>query len=63
MQKCKLCGAQLSDSAAAASIFTLSFLPVAGRKRYGSRKPHLAEKIGPLCPSCLKEFKELPPDK
>jgi hypothetical protein len=61
LQNCKSCGAEMSESAAAASIFAIGFLPVAGKKRYGSRKNHrLAAKVGPLCPSCLKECKELP---
>jgi hypothetical protein len=60
LQNCKSCGAEMSESAAAASIFAISFLPIAGKKRYGSRKNQLAAKVGPLCPSCLKECKELP---
>jgi hypothetical protein len=53
MTQCKSCGDAMTDSAAGASIFALSFLPVRGKKPLRKETTKLAEKIGPLCPSCL----------
>jgi hypothetical protein len=61
MPNCKSCGVELSEAAADASIFALSFLPVAGQKKLDRpRAISIAEKVGPLCRRCLKECKELP---
>jgi hypothetical protein len=59
---CKSCGAEMTKAAAGASIFALSFLPVNGQKRTNLHRPErikLAEKIGPLCPTCMVRRKDL----
>jgi hypothetical protein len=60
--QCRSCGVELSEAAAGASIFALSFLPVAGHKVRRERAISIAEKVGPLCLRCLKDCKELPDD-
>jgi hypothetical protein len=46
--RCKSCGAPMSEPAAAASIFRLSFLPVHGKKIDRHKATQLAEQVGPL---------------
>jgi hypothetical protein len=58
--QCKSCNVEMSEAAAGASIFALSFLPVAGRKVDRARAIAIAQKVGPLCRRCLKDCKELP---
>jgi hypothetical protein len=62
-QICRVCGVELSAAAAGASIFAMSFLPVAGRKLNRTETISLAKKVGPLCPRCLKACKDLPANK
>jgi hypothetical protein len=50
----------MSEAAAGASIFALSFLPVAGRKLDRTRTLSIAKKFGPVCRRCLEQRKELP---
>ena len=57
--KCKSCGSSITAAAAAASIFRLSFLPLRGKKTDRSRTTELAERIGPLCQTCLDRCKDL----
>ena len=59
MTHCKSCGNALTPSAAGASIFALSFLPVRGKKLLRRDTTKLAEKVGPLCPGCLERRKDL----
>ncbi len=52
----------MTEAAAGASIFALSFLPISGRKGRDSdrgKKIKLAEQTGPLCPTCLARRKDL----
>ena len=49
----------MSESAAAASIFRLSFVPVHGQTLDRRRTTILAEKIGPLCADCIEAVKDL----
>jgi hypothetical protein len=60
MMKCNSCGVAMSKAAAAASIIAMIFLPVGGRKLDRKTVTKIARKIGPLCPSCLKDCKDLP---
>jgi hypothetical protein len=62
MTHCKSCGDAMTKSAAGASIFALSFLPVRGKKLLRRDKTKLAEKVGPLCPDCLKQRQDLMSD-
>lgn len=60
--QCKTCQADMTKAAANASIFALSHLPVNGNRRKSfarAKKIKLAEKIGPLCPTCLACRKDL----
>jgi hypothetical protein len=59
MQNCKRCGEELTDAAASASIFALSFLPVQGVRVDRRATTKLAEQIGPLCLDCLEQYKDL----
>jgi hypothetical protein len=59
MPNCKSCGVVMSEAAAGASIFALSFLPIGGRKINRTRAIRIAKTIGPLCPSCLTHRKDL----
>jgi hypothetical protein len=57
---CKSCQAEMTKAAAGASVFALSFLPLSGRKGVHRAKTiKMAEKIGPLCPTCLARRKDL----
>ena len=49
----------MTEAAAGASIFAMSFLPVGGRKIDRTRTTIIAKKVGPLCRRCLKDCKEL----
>ena len=60
MPNCKSCGIELSEAAAGASIFALSFLPIGGQKIRRELAISIAEKVGPLCLRCLSDCKELP---
>jgi hypothetical protein len=60
MRNCKTCGVELSEAAAGASIFALSFLPVAGRKIDRTRTIGIAKRVGPLCRRCLEQCRDLP---
>jgi hypothetical protein len=60
--RCKTCQAEMSEASAHASIFALSHLPVNGNRRKSfarAKKIKLAEKIGPLCPTCLAWRRDL----
>src|SRR5271166_6191495 len=59
MTNCKSCGAEISEAAAGASIFAMSFLPAGGRKVDRTRATAIAKKIGPLCRSCLETCTDL----
>lgn len=59
MQHCKTCGENLTDAAASASIFALSFLPVRGEKVDRRATTKIAEQIGPLCLDCLEQCDDL----
>jgi hypothetical protein len=49
----------MTESAASASVFALSFLPVRGKKLTRGSTIKLAEQVGPLCPDCLKKRNDL----
>jgi hypothetical protein len=50
----------MTKAAAGASVFALSFLPLSGKKGVHRAKTiKMAEKIGPLCPTCLARRKDL----
>jgi hypothetical protein len=59
MTNCKSCGTEISEAAAGASIFAMSFLPAAGRKVDRTRATAIAKKIGPLCRWCLETCTDL----
>jgi hypothetical protein len=59
MTQCKSCGDAMTESAATASIFRLSFLPVRGKKTDRHKTTELAEKIGPLCITCIEKITDL----
>jgi hypothetical protein len=62
MAQCKSCGIEMTSAAASASIFALSFLPVNGKSRANldrKKKIKMAERVGPLCPSCVNRRKDL----
>ena len=62
MPKCKECGIEMTQAAAGASIVALSFLPVHGKRRANcdrKKRLRMAERIGPLCPDCVKRRKDL----
>jgi hypothetical protein len=51
----------MTEASAGASIFALSFLPAHGKmsKHDRTKKIKIAEKVGPLCPTCLKRRTDL----
>jgi hypothetical protein len=53
----------MSEAAAGASIFALTYLPVAGQKLDRRQKIRVAKKVGPLCHRCLEQCKESPANK
>ena len=60
--QCKSCQTEMTKAAAGASIFALSFLPVNGSRRPNldrKKKIKMAEKIGPLCRTCLAWRRDL----
>ncbi len=57
--KCKSCNAEISEAAAGASIFAMSFLPSGGSKPDRTRAIEIAERIGPLCRTCLATCEDL----
>ena len=59
MTQCKSCGAFMSEAAAGASIFALSFLPVREHTLDRKQTTNIAERIGPLCPNCHDRCKDL----
>jgi hypothetical protein len=61
MPECKLCGKQLTEQKAAASIFDLRFLPGSDRQLSRRVAKFRAGRFGPLCHGCLKNQKALPP--
>jgi hypothetical protein len=61
MPECKLCGKEITEQKAAASIFDLSFLPGPDRRLTRRHAKFRATRLGPLCPGCLKKQKTLPP--
>jgi hypothetical protein len=59
MQYCKTCGWELTNAAAGASIFALSFLPVGGRRFDPQKTTRIAKQVGPLCATCLETRRDL----
>ncbi len=57
---CKSCGDAMSEAAARASLFAMSFLTVGGQKMNRAEVARVAEKVGPLCPKCLWGRRDLP---
>ncbi len=57
--QCKACGRALTESAASASIFRLSFLPLYGKTIVRREATEYAERIGPLCQECLERRTDL----
>ena len=58
----------MTEAAAGASVWALTFLPVAGKKRGNfdhAEKVKMAKEVGPLCPTCLERRTDLvvSPDK
>ena len=62
MPECKLCGKEITEQEAAASIFDLRFLPGSDRQLSWRDAKFCAARFGPLCPGCLKKQKTLPAD-
>ncbi len=62
MERCQSCGEELTKSAAGASIFALSFLPVGGRRFDRKTTTRIAKGVGPLCLACLYDL-EVDPEK
>ena len=56
---CKSCNAEISEAAADESIFAMSSLPLGGRKLDRTRAIEIAERIGPLCRTCLATCEDL----
>ena len=65
IEYCKSCGEEVTRSAAGASIFALSFLPVSGRRFDRKTTTRIAKKVGPLCLACLecRQDLEVDPEK
>jgi hypothetical protein len=59
MEYCKTCGWELTNAAAGASIFALSFLPVGGRRFNRQKTTRIAKQVGPLCAACLETRRDL----
>ena len=59
MTNCKSCGQAMTEAAAAASIFRLSFLPMHGQILNRSETTKHAEKVGPLCRDYIESIKDL----
>jgi hypothetical protein len=60
MPNCKFCNAEMSEAAANASLFAMSFLTVGGQKLNRNEVAKFANRVGPLCPHCLWGYTDLP---
>ena len=60
MPSCKSCSAELTEAAAGASLFAMSFFTVGGQKLNRAEVSKIASKVGPLCPRCLWGRDDLP---
>lgn len=49
----------MTEAAAAASIFRLSFLPMRGQTVNRNETTKHAEKVGPLCGDCIEAVRDL----